>query len=188
MHRLKITFTALCILLFTASAAVASGGAEHSIPWGNFALRVINLIAVLAIIYHFFGKKIAGFFKGRSEGIATEISPLEERKHEAQKNLSDVEKRIANLERECDSVLREYTAQGEAMKASIIAQAEKTAAQITASAKKTAENEINAAIDAMRAELAEHIVAATEKLLAKKLSASEHTKLVDKYLTKVVLN
>ena len=81
-----------------------------------------------------------------------------------------------------------FTAQGEAMKAAIIAQAEKTAEQITASAKKTAENEINAAIGAMRAEMAEHIVAATEKLLAQKLSASEHTKLIDKYLTKVVLN
>ena len=188
MHRLKLVLTALCILLFTASAAVASGGGEHAIPWGNFAFRVINLIAVLGVIYHFFGKKIAGFFKGRSEGIATEITSLETRKLEAQKNLADVEKRIANLERECESVLHEYTAQGEAMKAAIIAQAEKTAAQITASAKKTAENEINAAIDAMRAEMAEQIVAATEKLLAKKLSASEHTKLVDKYLTKVVLN
>ncbi len=188
MHRLKIALTAFCILLFTASAAIASGGEDHGIPWGNFAWRIINLIAFIILIYHFFGKKIAGFFKGRSEGIATEISSLEERKHEAQKSLGDVEKRIANLERECESVLQEYTAQGEAMKAAIIAQAEKTAEQITASAKKTAENEINAAIGAMRAEMAEHIVAATEKLLVKKLSTSEHTKLVDKYLTKVVLN
>ena len=45
-----------------------------------------------------------------------------------------------------------------------------------------------ARLDAMRAEMAEQIVAATEKLLAQKLSASEHTKLIDKYLTKVVLN
>ena len=189
MHRLKTALTAFCILLLTASVAAASaGGEQHALPWGNFAFRVINIIAVLGIIYHFFGKKIAGFFKGRSEGIATEISSLEERKLEAQKSLKDVEKRIADLDWECQSILQEYTAQGEAMKAAIIAQAEKAASQITASAKKTAENEINAAIDAMRAEMAEQIIAATEKLLAKKLSAAEHTKLVDKYLTKVVLN
>ena len=188
MHRLKVLLAAFVILLVTASFALASGGEAHGIPWGNFAFRVVNLILVLGVIYHFFGKKIAGFFKGRSQGIATEISSLEERKFEAQKQLKDVEKRIADLDRECQSVLEEYVAQGEAMKVSIIAQAEKTAEQITASAKKTAENEINAAIDAMRAEMAEQIVAATEKLLAQKLSASEHTKLIDKYLTKVVLN
>ena len=42
--------------------------------------------------------------------------------------------------------------------------------------------------EAMRAEMADKIVEATEKLLAKKLTAAEHAKLVDKYLTKVVLN
>ncbi len=188
MHKVRTALVAFGILLATASFAIASEGGEHGIPWGNFAFRVGNLILVLGVIYYFFGKKIVGFFKGRSQGIATEISSLEERKLEAQKSLKDVERRIADLDRECQAVLAEYTAQGEAMKSAIIAQAEKAAEQITASAKKTAENEINAAIDAMRAEMAEQIVAATEKLLAQKLSASEHTKLIDKYLTKVVLN
>ena len=97
MHRLKIIVTALCILLLTASVAIASGGEDHPIPWKNFALRVINLIAVLGIIYHFFGKKIAGFFKGRSQGIATEISSLEERKFEAQNQLKDVKSALPTL-------------------------------------------------------------------------------------------
>lgn len=188
MQRLKIALTAFCILLFTASIAVASGGEDHGLPLGNFALRILNFALVLGIIYYLFGKKIAAFFKARTEGIATEIASLEERKLEAAKNLANVEKRIANLESERQAILQEYTAQGEAMKASLIAQAEKAAAQLAESAKKTAENEINAAIDAMRAEMADHIIEATEKLLAKKLSAAEHAKLVDKYLTKVVLN
>ena len=188
MQRLKIALTAFCILLFTASFAVASGGEDHGLPWGNFGWRILNLILVVGVIYYFFGKKIVAFFKGRSEGIASEIASLEERKLEAAKNLADVEKRIADLDSECQAILREYTAQGEALKASILAQAEKAAAQLAESAKRTAENEINAAIVAMRAEMADHIIEATEKLLAKKLSAAEHAKLVDKYLTKVVLN
>jgi F-type H+-transporting ATPase subunit b len=186
---LKTLSIVFYVLLFTASFAFASSDGEaHAIPWGNFALRILNLIAVLSVIYYFFGKKIVAFFKGRSEGIATEITSLEERKLEAQKNLKAVENRIADLDRECQAILEEHISQGETMKAAIIAQAKKTAEQITATAKKTAENEINAAINAMRAEMAEHIVAATETLLTQKLSASEHAKLVDKYLTKVVIN
>jgi F-type H+-transporting ATPase subunit b len=188
VQRLKAFLAVVVVLLLSSSFAIASDSAEHDIPWKNFAFRVANFAAVLGIIYYFFGKKIIGFFKARSEGISKEITSLEERKLEAAKQLKEVEKRIANLERECQTVLEEYVAQGEAMKTAIIAQAEKTAEQITSTAKKTAENEIHAAIDGMRTEIAEQIVAATEKLLAKKLSVSEHTKLIDKYLTKVVLN
>ena len=40
----------------------------------------------------------------------------------------------------------------------------------------------------MRAQMADEIIVAAEKLLAEKLTANEHEKLIDKYLTKVVLN
>ncbi len=187
VRRLTPVLTVIFLLLM-ASAAAASGDGEHPLPWGNFLWRVLNFALFIGVLGYFFGKKIVGFFKGRTDSIATEISSLESRKAEAQKNLADVETRIANLESERQAILNDYKAQGEALKASIVAQAEKSAAQIAAQAKVTAQNEINAAMDAMRAEMADKIVEATEKLLAKKLSAAEHTKLVDKYLTKVVLN
>ena len=188
MQRLKLAFTVFGILICSASLAFAAGDGESHESWLNLLYRVANFVLFGAAIYYFFGKKIIAFLTGRTEGIATEIASLEERKAEAQRSLADVEKRIANLEEERKAVLAEYTAQGQAMKATIIAQAEKSAAQITAQAKTTAQNEINAAVEAMRAEMADKIVEATEKLLSDKLSAAEHTKLVDKYLTKVVLN
>lgn len=188
MQRFKIAIIAFCILIFSAGMALASGDGEHGESWSNLAFRIANLALFIGVIYYFFGKKIVAFFKGRTEGIATELASLEERKAKAQQSLLDVEKRIANMEDERKSILAEYTSQGEAMKAAIITQAEKNATQITAQAKVTAQNEINAAIEAMRAEMADKIVEATEQLISQKLSEAEHTKLVDKYLTKVVLN
>ena len=157
-------------------------------PWGNFIWRVLNFALFAGLLVFFFGKKIKGFFVGRTKNIADEISALESRKAQAQASLADVEKRIANLEAERQSILQDYKAQGEALKASIVAEAEAAASQIAVQAKTTAEHEIAQAIEAMRAEMADKIVEATEKLLAKKLTAAEHAKLVDKYLTKVVLN
>jgi F-type H+-transporting ATPase subunit b len=189
VQRLKIGLTAFCVVLFFSSFAMASAnGEEHGESLFNLLLRVVNLLCFLGILYHFFGKKILSFFTGRSAGIAAEIDCLERRKADALKNLAEVEQRITNLEKERQAILAEYTAQGEAMKAAILAQAEKSAAQVTAQAHITAQNEIKAAIKAMRAELADTIVQATEKLLAKKLTASEQTRLIDKYLTKVVLH
>ena len=185
MQRLKIVLTAFCILLLTTAPAIASDGHES---WSNLGWRVLNFAAFLGVIYYFFGKKIVAFFKGRTEGIAADLASLEQRKADAKQSLADVEKRIADLEAERQRIVADYTAQGEAMKAAIVDQAEKQAAQITAQAKVTAENEIKAAVEAMRAEMADKIVEATEQLIAKKLTATEHTKLIDKYLTKVVLN
>ncbi len=188
MQRFKIVITAFCIVLVSASLAFASAEGEAHESWTNLLFRILNFVIFIGAIYYFFGKKLIAFFKGRTEGIATEIASLEERKAKAQADLAGVEKRIANLEEERQAILADYKVQGEAMKASIIANAEKTASQIAAQAKVTAQNEINAAIDAIRAEMADKIVEATEQLITQKLSAAEHTKLVDKYLTKVVLN
>lgn len=190
MQRLKIVLTAFCILFLSAIPAIASG-AEHDESVGNLIWRLINFALFIGVVAYFFGKKIVGFFKGRTEGIATEIASLEERKADAKRKLDDVEKRIANLEEERRAIIAEYTAQGEAMKAAIIARAEESAAKITAQAKTTAQSEIKSAVDAMRAEMAEKIASATEQLIAKKLSATEHAKLIDKYVTlttKAVLN
>ncbi|WP_027188769.1 F0F1 ATP synthase subunit B family protein [Desulfovibrio cuneatus] len=187
MRSLKLTLFSIAILLMSTQVAFASAE-QHALPWGNFLYRIITAAGFVGILTYFFGAKIKAFFKARTDSIAAEISSLENRKVVAQQNLADVEKRIANLEAERQTILRDYRAQGEAIKAEIVAQAEKTARQMAEQAQKTANYEIDTAITAMRAEMAEKIVEATEKLLQEKLSAEEHSKLIDKYLTKVVLN
>ncbi|EGY24405.1 ATP synthase B/B' CF family protein [Desulfovibrio sp. A2] len=189
MKGLKHSAAALGLVLATAGVALASdGGGEHHADWGNFAFRVANFVIFIGIIYWAAGKKIVGFFSGRRKGIEQELNDLESRKAEAAKNLADVERRIASLEQERQAILAEYRAQGEAMQAAIIEKAEKTASQIAEQAARTAENEIKQAMENMRAEMADQIIAAAEKMLQEKLTGEEHEKLIDKYLTKVVLN
>ncbi|WP_425283305.1 ATP synthase F0 subunit B [Maridesulfovibrio ferrireducens] len=179
------TLTALLV----AGAACASGGAgEHEIPWMNFTWRVINLILVLGILYKFAGEKIAGLFKGRQAGIRQELNDLQARKEAAEKKLLDVEKSIANLEQEKDAILAEARDQGESMKAAIIQKAEQSAEQLKAQAKVSAEQEFVIALDEMRAEMADKVIEAAEKIVKSKLTKAQHENLVDEYLTKVVLN
>ena len=187
MPRLKILLMAFCILLASSGAAIAAGEA-HELPWGNFAFRILTFALFIGIIAYFFGKKITAFFKSRTEGIASQIAGLEKQKVTAQANLQEVEKRIANLEQERQAILDDFRKQGEAAKAAILAEAERAAEQITAQARASAENEIQQVMEAMRSEMADKIVRATEALLAEQLSQKEHTKLIDKYLNKVVLH
>lgn len=182
--RAKIIFllgAAICLVAFFA------GRGSHE-PWVDFGFRMLNLALFVALFAYLAGGMIKKALKGRSEGIAQEISSLEEAKAQAMRNIKDVEQRIANLNGERQSILASYRAQGEALKLEIINKAEKTAAQLVAQAKVSAQNEMDKAIEQLRAEISEEIIAAAEKLLAERLSAAEHEKLITKSLTKVVLN
>jgi F-type H+-transporting ATPase subunit b len=178
------------LLLLIAGMAYASGGGEEggSGKIWNLVWRTVNFIIFVGIIWKFMGKRIAEFFSGRRYQIETDLKDLDVRKTEAEKKLQDVEARIANLDQERQRILDEAKEQGEAMKSSIIAKAEEAAKQIRAQAENSAAQEARFAFQAVKAELAEQIVEAAEKMIAAKLDKKEQEKLVNEYLTRVVLN
>ncbi|MGE4293374.1 MAG: F0F1 ATP synthase subunit B [Desulfovibrio sp.] len=172
-----------------AEAAHEGGHAEaHGIPWGNFAARVANLVIFIGIIWWAAGSKLKAFFGGRKTDIREELNSLEARKAEAEEKLKGVERGIANLNQEKQKILDEAQKQGEALKAAIIEKAERDAETMKEQAKRTAENEAKAAIDKMRGEMADLVAEAAAKMVKEQLSEKDHERLVDEYLTKVVLN
>ncbi len=178
----------LLTVLATAALAHASGGEAHELPWGNFAFRIVNFVIFIFLIYKFAGDKIASFFGGRREQIRKDLADLDARKVEAEKRLKDVEAGIRNLEQEKAAILAEAKTQGEAIKVAIIEKAEKDAANMRAQAKVSAENEARAAFDRVRSEIADQVIEQATKIVREKLTDKDHERLVDEYLTKVVLN
>ena len=195
MKRTNVFFAVLAAALVVSSVAFANEGAAegaHSVfTYANvkdYALRMLNFAIFAFILYKFAGSKIKDFFVGRRDGIKQDLDSLETRKVEAAKKLKEVEASIANLAKEKQQILDDAKAQGEAIKAAIIEKAKHDAEALTEQAKRTASNEAQAAIETIRAEMADMVVAAAEKAITEKLSAKDHDKLVDDYLTKVVLN
>jgi len=154
----------------------------------NYGLRMLNFAIFLFLLYKLGGAKIKEFFVGRRDQIKQDLDDLQTRQVDAEKKLKEVEASIANMAQEKQAILDEAKLQGDVLKAAIIAKAQNDAVALTEQAKRTASNEAQAAIDTIRAEMADMVVAAAEKIVAEKLSAEDHDKLVDDYLTKVVLN
>ncbi len=189
MKRFTISFAAALLVTALCGVALASGGeGGHEIPWGNYAFRLVNFALFIGIIWWAAGKKIAALFTGRQQQIKKDLDDLEVRQAEAEKKLRDVEKSIANLDQEKKALLEEARKQGEALKAAIIEKAGKDAELMKAQAKMGAENEAKAAVEALRAQMADLIVEAATRIVQEKLTDQDHEKLVDEYLTKVVLN
>ena len=183
--------TLIGVLAFTALAYASGGeGGEeaHGLPWANYGFRILNFVIFIFLLYKFAGAKAVAFFGGRRTQIKKDLEDLEIRKAEADKKLKDVETGIRNLEQEKASILAEAKVQGEAIKVAIIEKAHRDAEAMKAQAVTSAENEARAAFDRVRGEIADQVIEQATKIVREKLTDKDHERLVDEYLTKVVLN
>ena len=177
----------LSAFLVLAAVGTAQAAEGHVTNWPDLGWRVLNIVLVVGVLWLLAGKKIATFFSGRKTGIETEFADLEARKAKAHADLEAVEQRIAGLENERNTILAEYRARGEAVKAEIIARAQESAAQIHIQAKQSAQSEIDQALDALRTELADQLAKAAREALTASLTEKDHEKLIDASINKVVL-
>jgi len=187
-----VFFAVLLTALAISSVAFASAAEGHALFTADnvkdYGLRIVNFIIFAGLLYKFAGAKIKEFFVGRRDQIKQDLDDLQTRQVEAEKKLKEVETSIANMAQEKQEILDGAKAQGEALKVAIVEKAHKDAEALKEQAKRTAANEAQAAIKTIRAEMADLVIDAAEKIVAEKLSAEDHDKLVDDYLTKVVLN
>ncbi len=190
MKRMYVFFAVMLTALAISSVAFANVNGEVFTEDNvqNYGLRIVNFIIFAGLLYKFAGAKIKEFFVGRRDQIKQDLDDLQTRQVEAEKKLKEVEASIANMAQEKQDILDGAKAQGEALKVAIIEKAQSDAEALKEQAKRTAANEAQAAIETIRGEMADLVVAAAEKIVAEKLSAEDHDKLVDDYLTKVVLN
>ena len=156
--------------------------------WINLLARVGNVCVFLYILWRAGGKAIVSSLSPRRTNIAEELDSLARRKLEAEEQLKDLQGRIANLNAEREAILEESRAQGEALKASLIAEAQAEAEKIREQAARAADTETKGAVDALRNQIADEIIEAVEASLKERLNANKHAKLIDNALKKVVLN
>jgi F-type H+-transporting ATPase subunit b len=175
------------ILLPAAAAFGAEQGGSWA-AWKDFGWRVLNFIIFAAIIYKFIGQRTKDFFSGRREQISSELQDLQDRKASAEKRLQEVERSIANLEQERKEILDQARQQGEAIRQSIIDKANESAERIREQARVKASQEMQQMVDELRDEMADRIIESAQKIIVSRLSKEEQDRLIDEYLTKVVVN
>ena len=183
--RLKIVIPAAVVVLIGALLAFGPGG-DHA-NWKDLLWRMINFACFVGIIWWVGGKKIAALLSDRREDIARDLDSLEQARHDAEFKLHQLSARIANLDLERETLLTESKAQAEAVRDQILVQAQRQADEILAQAQRTAANETRSIVRDLRARLADEVAAAVRQQLAGRLDATEHDRLIDNALKKVVI-
>ncbi len=132
---------------------------------------VLNLIAVVALVWAFLGKLVPAVYRNRAESIQRRMEEARKASEDARRRLSEVETRLSRLDVEIEQMRREAEASGHREEERVMAAAEEERRRIVESA----EQEIARAANAARRELRAYAAELGVSLAETKIRITEGT-------------
>lgn len=186
-----IGFIALSLIVLTAVGVMAaSGGAgEGSEPKGWVATdtyRVMNFAILAAALILLLRKPLSQALAGRIKGIQKQLSELEAKKEEMEKELDQYTQKLTLLDQETQKLIEEYIRQGNEAKARILKEAQAAAQKLEEQAQRSIEHEFKKVKLQLQEETLEKALVQAEEIIKSKMTPADQDRLVDEYLKKVV--
>jgi F-type H+-transporting ATPase subunit b len=174
----------------TTGAEQASGGlggtlgAVYPNP-ADIWPTILAFLVLFFLLYKFALPLIMGMLETRAERVRESLEKAEETKIEAERLMEDYKKQLAEARGEAAKVIEQGRKVADAMKDEIIAKANEEAAALVVKAHEAMEAEKKAAAAELQAQVAELSVAVAGKIIGEKLSADEHARLIEQYMSEV---
>ncbi len=172
------------ILLSASNAMAASEGGSSWTPW-LLLWRVINTVALLALLVYFVKKPLVNFFQERKANIVRELEEAKEKRDEAIQLIEEYKLKMAGMEQELAKMSAELKKASESDSQKLVATAEELASSMIESAKMTAEQEVRKARILLKNEAVEMAMSMAEALIKEKINDQDRKRIVEDYLVKV---
>jgi F-type H+-transporting ATPase subunit b len=188
----SVVMVILVVLLFCFAGTVAAssegeGGHEAHKGWiATDTYRVMNFTVLVVGLFFLLRKPVSQALNARIKGIKDQLSELEAKKKDAEKELAKYTERLTHLEQESEKLIEEYVRQGNEAKARIIDEAKKTVEKLEEQARRNIEHEFKQAKIKLQQDILEKALVNAEALIKNKITSQDQDKLVDEYLEKVV--
>ena len=179
--------TVLALLGFIGIALASSGAEGGAKGWvATDTYRVMNFAVLAGALFLLLRKPVSQALDARIKGIKEQLSELEAKKKEAEKQLAAYNEKYANLEQEAERLIAEYIRQGNEAKVRILAEAQTAAEKLQEQARRNIEHEFKQAKVKLQEEILEKALVKAEELIKSKITVQDQEKLVDEYIEKVV--
>jgi F-type H+-transporting ATPase subunit b len=167
-------------------AADDSGGSFLVSP--NVGLMIWTLL-VFGLSMYLLGKfafpRITEALDRRQKAIEDSIDAAEHTRAEAEKILAEYRERLAEARGQADDIVARARKTGEAAENEIVADARAKREELMEQTRRDIEAETRRAIQAIRAEVADLTVLATEKVARKSLTSDDQKRLVEEALSEL---
>ena len=189
VRSIGLAWTVFLALLLVGPAIVwsASGGEGGGIHWQDTdGYRVLNFSILAVGLFILLRKPFSQALNNRIKGIQSELEELESRKSAVEKQLTDYNTKLAELDKEARNIVADYIRQGEDAKARILKEAQSAAERLEEQAQKNIAYEFGQAKLNLQKEIVEKALAKAETLIQDRISNEDQNRLVDEFLAKVV--
>lgn len=187
--KLSVSILLALVMVLAATGLTMASGGGHEGPkgWINTdTYRVINFVVLVAILIYVLRKPASQALSGRIKEIKSQLTDLEVKKNEAEKNLAQYKEKLSLLDQETDKLVAEYIRQGNDAKARILKEAESAAEKLEQQAKRSIEHEFAQAKATLQQEVVEKALKRAEEIIQSRIDDKDQNRLVDEYLDKVV--
>jgi len=180
----------LFLSFFVGVALGSGGGDEHGaepkgwVPTDTY--RVMNFSVLAIALYFLLRKPASQALDGRIKGIREQLTELEAKKKDAEKDLAEFNKKLLRLDQEAEKIVEEYVKQGNDAKERILREAESAAEKLEEQAKRNIEQEFKRAKTGLQDDILEKAIAKAEEIVKQRITDEDQDRLVDEYLKKVV--
>lgn len=164
-----------------------ASSAEGASPWDSWLLlwRVINTIALVALLGYFLKKPLVSFFAERKTSIARDLEQAKELRDAAERIIEEYKEKMAGMEKELERMRAELKKSADAETEKVVAGAERMAQAMVEAARVSAEQELRKAKISLKNEAVEMAVQLAETLIREKINEQDRKRLTEDYLVKV---
>jgi len=179
-------YVATELLLAAEEGAEETSGTDLILPpidellWGAIAFAV-----VFFVLNKFAFPALRKNVEARDKQIQGDLKQAENAKHEAQRQLDEYKRQLADARGEANKIVEDARQSAEQVRKDLIAKAEQEAEQIVSRAQEQIEAERSRALSELQGTVSELSVQLAEKIVNRSIDASTHRDLVDNYIKEV---
>jgi F-type H+-transporting ATPase subunit b len=151
----------------------------------SFLVEVIAFLAMIAILARWVYPRVLAAAEGRQRQIAEQLEAAEKARQEAEQRLKDAEAELQKARAQSAEIIEGANKLAEQLRADGRAKAEEEARRIVESARREIEAERQKALDSVRAEVADLVVAATERVIGESLDITRQRQLIERAISEV---
>ena len=151
----------------------------------SFLAEVIAFIVMIAILARWVYPRVLGAAEARQRQVAEQLTAAERARQEAEQRLKDVDAELQKARTQASEIIEGADRLAEQLRADGRARAEEEANRIVESARREIEAERQKALDSVRAEVADLVVAAAARVVGESLDLTRQRQLVERAIQEV---
>jgi F-type H+-transporting ATPase subunit b len=152
---------------------------------GTVIVELITFVVMLAILARYVYPEIVKLAEARQLAIAEQLKEAEKSRAEAEQSLKEAASKLEDARKTAQSVIDAATKSGEQLRQELKQKAEEESKRTIEAAKKEIEAERERAVQSVRSEVANLVVAATEKVIGETLDDTKHRQLIERAIAEV---